>query len=167
MSGGSPPSSSRRRSPTRISFTTPIEPAGASVGVTVTLAPVDADATIEAAAATEALQPGGGLIALPDSFNAVRRDVIIAAATRHGLPLLGFGDLFPRNGALLSYWYDPVDLYAQAASYIDRILKGARPADLPVQYPTKYLLVINLKTAKALGLTMPQSILARADEVIE
>jgi putative ABC transport system substrate-binding protein len=93
--------------------------------------------------------------------------VIIAAATRHGLPLLGFGDLFPRNGALLSYWYDPVDLYAQAASHIDRILKGARPADLPVQYPTKYLLVINLQTAKALGLTMPQSILARADEVIE
>jgi putative ABC transport system substrate-binding protein len=93
--------------------------------------------------------------------------VIIAAATRHRLPLLGFGDQFPRNGALLSYWFDPVDLYAQAASYIDRIVKGGRPADLPVQYPTKYVLVINLKTATALGLTVPQSLLVSTDEMIE
>ena len=74
---------------------------------------------------------------------------------------------FPASGGLMSYWLDPVDLYAQAASYIDRILKGASPADLPVQYPTKYSLTINLKTAKALGLTIPPRVLETADEVIE
>jgi putative ABC transport system substrate-binding protein len=93
--------------------------------------------------------------------------VIIAAAARHRLPLIGAGELFPRSGGLLSYWFDQVEVHVQAASYIDRILKGTSPADLPVQEPTKYSLVINLKTAKALGLTIPPSVLARADEVIE
>jgi ABC-type uncharacterized transport system substrate-binding protein len=148
------------------SFDREIE-AARSFGVTVTLAPVHDDAAMEAAIAAKAREPGGGLICLPDSFNVTHRDAIIAAAVRHSLPLIGAGDLFPRAGALMSYWYDSVEVYAQAASYIDRILKGARPADLPVQYPTKYSLVINLKTAKALGLTVPQSILQRADEVIE
>jgi putative ABC transport system substrate-binding protein len=92
--------------------------------------------------------------------------VIIASAARHRLPLIGTPD-FPRAGGLISYWYDPVELHAQAASYIDRILKGASPADLPVQQPTKYSLFINLKTAKALGLTVPPSMLDLADEVIE
>jgi putative tryptophan/tyrosine transport system substrate-binding protein len=103
---------------------------------------------------------------LPDSFNVTHRDAIIAAAARHKLPDIGI-DIFPRAGGLMSYWFDSVDLYAQAASYIDRILKGASPEELPVQQPTKYLLIINLKTAQALGLTVPQSILDRADEVIE
>ena len=89
-----------------------------------------------------------------------------AAATRHGLPLIGTPD-FAGAGALMSYMFDPVDLHVQAASYIDRILRGASPADLPVQQPTKYSLVINLKTAKALGLTVPPSMLDLADEVIE
>jgi putative ABC transport system substrate-binding protein len=148
------------------SFDREIE-AARSFGVTVTLAPLHGDAGIEAAVAAVAREPGGGLICLPDSFNMTHRDAIIAAASRHGLPLIGAGDLFPRAGALMSYWYDSVEVYAQAASYIDRILKGASPAYLPVQYPTKYSLIINLQTAKALGLTVPQSILQRTDEVIE
>jgi putative ABC transport system substrate-binding protein len=143
-----------------------IEAAGPSIGMTVSLAPVHDDAMIEEAIAAHARTPGGGLISLPDSFNTRHRDVIVAAAVRHGLPLIGTPD-FPGAGGLMSYMFDPVELHTQAASYIDRILKGASPADLPVQYPTKFSLVINLKTAKMLGLTVPQSILQRADEVIE
>jgi len=129
-------------------------------------APVHDDAGIEEAIAVQAREPGGGLICLPDSFNNAHRDVIIAAAARHSLPLIGTRE-FPRSGGLMSYWFDAVDLYAQAASYIDRILRGASPADLPVQQPTKYSLIINLKTAKALGLTVPPGMLDLADEVIE
>jgi putative ABC transport system substrate-binding protein len=110
---------------------------------------------------------GGGLIVLPEPFAVTHSDVIIAAATRHRLPLMGLGASSTRAGALMSYSFDTVDLCAQAASYIDRILKGASPADLPIQQPTKYSLIINLKTAKALGLTVPPAVLALADEVIE
>jgi len=136
-----------------------------SLGVTVTLAPVHDDAAIEAAIAAQAREPGGGLIILPDSFNVTHREVIHTAAARHSVPLIGWE--VPRTGGLMSYWYDSVDLHAQAASYIDRILRGASPADLPVQQPTKYSLVINLKTAKALGIDIPANLLALADEVIE
>jgi putative ABC transport system substrate-binding protein len=132
----------------------------------VALAPVHDDATVEEAIAAQAREPGGGLICLPDSFNLTHRGVIIAAAIRHSLPLIGTM-VYVRAGALMSYWFDAVDVHAQAASYIDRILKGASPADLPVQYPTKYSLIINLKTAKALGLTVPPGMLDLADEVIE
>jgi putative ABC transport system substrate-binding protein len=152
-------------SPYPPSFNREIE-AAVSFGVRVTPAPVHDDAAIEEAIAGQAREPGGGLISLPDSFNVAHRDVIIAAASRHSLPLIGTRE-FSRAGGLMSYWFDPVDLYAQAASYIDRILRGASPADLPVQQPTKYSLVINLKTAKALGLTVPPSMLDLADEVIE
>jgi len=144
-----------------------IEAAAPSFGMTVTLAPVHDDAGIEAAIAAQAREPGGGLINFPESFSVTHRDVIVAAALRHGLPQIGQPSL-TRAGGLMSY--DGVigdEYYAQAAPYIDRILKGASPADLPVQQPTKYSLIINLKTAKALGLTVPQSILQRADEVIE
>ena len=147
-------------------FNRGIAPAATSLGITVTPAPVHDDAEIEEAIAAQAREPGGGLICLPDSFNEAHRDVIIAAATRHRLPLIGTSP-FARSGGLMSYWTDPVDLYAQAASYIDRILRGASPADLPVQQPTKYSLIINLKTAKALGLTIPERVLEIADEVIE
>ena len=148
-------------------FNRAVDSAAASFGVTVTLAPVRDDATIEETIATQAREPGGGLISLPDSFNAMHRDVITAEAARHRLPLMGAGDAFPRAGGLISYWFNPVDLHAQAAYYIDRILKGANPADLPVSQPTKFSLVINLKTAKALGLTVPRRMLDLADEVID
>ena len=146
-------------------FNRAIEAAAPSFGITITLAPVHDDAGIEAAIATHAREPGGGLINFPESFSITHRDVIITAAARHGLPQIGQPEL-TRAGGLMSYWIDIVDGYVQAASYVDRILKGASPADLPVQEATKFSLVINLKTAKALGLTIPQSVLLRADEVI-
>ena len=143
-------------------FNRAIEAAAPTFGMTVALAPV-----IEEAVAIQAREPGRGLISLPDPFTTAHRDAIIAAAARHSLPIIGATKLFPRAGGLMSYWYDNVDVYGEAASYIGRILKGASPADLPVQQPTKYSLVINLKTAKALGLTVPQNLLLLADEVIE
>jgi putative tryptophan/tyrosine transport system substrate-binding protein len=143
-----------------------IESVAPSFGTTVTLAPVHDDAGIEEAIGAQAREPGGGLIILPDSFNETHRDVIIAAAARRSLPLIGALS-FPRAGGLMSYWFDSVEQHAQAASYVDRILKGARPADLPVQQPVRYSLIINLKTAEALGLTVPPGMLDLADEVIE
>jgi putative tryptophan/tyrosine transport system substrate-binding protein len=148
-------------------FNRAIEAAAPSFGMTVTLAPVHDDAEIEEAIATHAREPGGGIIDLPESFSITHRDVIIAAAARHGLPLFGGPEIFPRAGGLMTYWFDIVDVFVQAATYIDRILRGASPSDLPVQQPTKFSLVINLKTAKALGLTVPPSMLDLADEVIE
>ena len=147
-------------------FNRSIEAAAPSFGISVTLAPVHDDAGIEEAIATQAREPGGGLIALPEPFSTSHRDVIIAAASRHSLPLIGTLQ-YPSAGGLIAYWFNGIDLHAQAASYIDRILRGVSPADLPVQYPTKYSLIINLKTAKALGLTVPPAMLDLADEVIE
>jgi putative ABC transport system substrate-binding protein len=154
-------------SPFAALFYRAIEAAAPSVGIRVTLAPVYDNTGIEEAVAAQAAEPGGSLIGLPDSFVVTHRDTIIAEAARHTLPLIGPNEAFPRSGALMCYSLDVVELHAQAASYVDHILKGARAADLPVQQPTKYLMVINMKTAKALGLTVPQSLLARADEVIE
>ena len=147
-------------------FNGAIEAAAPSFGITVKLAPIHDAAVIEEAVAAQAHEPGGGIICLPDSFSVTHADAISAAATRHKLPLIGPPPLV-RAGGLISYFIDVPDAHAQAASYIDRILRGAIPADLPVQYPTKYSLIINLKTAKALGLTVPPGILDLADEVIE
>ena len=147
-------------------FNGAIEAAAPSFGMTVKLAPVHDATVIEEAVAAQAHEPGGGIICLPDSFSVTHADAISVAATRHKLPLIGPPPLV-RAGGLISYFIDIVDVHAQAASYIDRILKGANPADLPVQYPTKFSLIINLKTAKALGLTVPPSMLDLADEVIE
>ena len=104
---------------------------------------------------------------MPDPFITVHRMPIILAAARANVPAIYGFSYFARDGGLLSYGYDVVDSFRRAATYVDRILHGAKPGDLPVQFPTKFEMAVNLKTAKALGLTVPQSILLRADEVIE
>ena len=143
-----------------------IDAAAGSLGMTVTLGMVLDDAAIEETIATLAREPGGGLIILPGILNFAHRSVIAAAAARYRLPSIG-PNFLPEAGGLISYWFDTSIISPQAASYIDRILRGANPAELPVQQPTKYSLIINLKTAKALGLTVPPSMLDLADEVIE
>ena len=143
-----------------------IEAAAPSFGLTIVQAPVYDDAGIEETLAAFASKPGGSVIALPNTFNTAHGGVIVADALRHSLPLLGTPD-FPRRGGLPSYSFDLVERHAQAAGYVDRILRGASPADLPVQQPTKFSLIINLKTAKAFGLTVPPNMLDLADEVIE
>ncbi len=127
----------------------------------------DSSDDLESAVAQFAQKPTGGLIVLPTAINNSLSHRIIAVAARHRLPAVYAFANYAADGGLISYGVDPADLFHRGASYIDRILKGEKPADLPVQAPTKYELVINLKTAKALGLTMPPSVLARADEVIE
>ena len=122
---------------------------------------------IERALAAFARSSNGSLIVTPSAFASVNRDLIITLAARHRLPAVYFGRYFVTGGGLISYGNDIVDQYRRAAGYVDRILRGEKPADLPVQAPTKYELVINLKTAKALGLTVPDTLLARADEVVE
>jgi putative tryptophan/tyrosine transport system substrate-binding protein len=117
--------------------------------------------------ATFAAQPNGGLIPIPSALIGNQRDFIISLAHRYRLPNVFAFRYYPAKGGLASYGVDPINLYKRAASYIDRILKGEKPADLPVQMANKYELVINLKTAKALGLDIPISVLARTDKVIE
>jgi putative ABC transport system substrate-binding protein len=122
---------------------------------------------IESGVAAFARLRDGGLVVVAGGSAGRHRDLIVALAARHKLPTVYFERSFVAAGGLMSYGADVADQYRRAASYVDRILKGEKPADLPVQAPTKYQLSINLKTAKALGLTVPQSLLARADEVIE
>jgi ABC-type uncharacterized transport system substrate-binding protein len=124
-------------------------------------------AEIERVVAAFARNPNGGLIVTASGSANVHRDLIVTLAAKHKLPVVYYARFFVAAGGLVSYGPDRVDMYRQAAGYVDRILKGEKPADLPVQAPTKYELVINLKTAKALGLEVPPTLLARADEVIE
>jgi putative ABC transport system substrate-binding protein len=122
---------------------------------------------IERAITSFAQSPNGGLILTPGGAAFLHRDMIIALAARYKLPAVYFERAFVAAGGLLSYGPDRIDMYRHAAGYVDRILKGEKPADMPVQAPTKYQLVINLKTAKALGLSVPQTLLAGADDLIE
>jgi ABC-type uncharacterized transport system substrate-binding protein len=138
-----------------------------SLRVEVSPVNVSSAGEIERAVAAFARAPNGGLIAAGSSPVRFHRDLIVALAARHKLPAVYYERVFVDAGGLISYGSNYVDLFRQAAGYVDRILKGEKPADLPVQSPTKYELVINLKTAKALGLQVPDSLLARADEVIE
>ena len=128
-------------------------------------APVRSDVEIETAIV--ALGREGGLVVIPDAFTLAHRAPIILAAARSNVPAVYAQSESARDGGLLSYGVDRVDLNRRAASYVDRILRGAKPGDLPVQLPTKYEMAVNLKTAKALGITVPPSIMLRADEVIE
>jgi putative ABC transport system substrate-binding protein len=133
------------------------------------LSPIDAryPAEIERAITAFAIEPNGGLIVTASPQSVMQRDAIISLATRLRLPNVYPFPYWPASGGLASYGPNSIDPYTRAAAYVDRILKGAKPADLPVQAPTKYELVVNLKTAKALGLNVSQSLLARADQVIE
>ena len=138
------------------------ETAARSLKVAASVAPVHSDGEIEAAITALGREPGGGLVVAPGG-----RASIISAAARNNVPAVYPLSAFAREGGLLSYGPDPVDLHRRAATYVDRILRGEKPGDLPVQLPTKYEMVLNRKTAKALGLAIPLSILLRADEVIE
>jgi putative tryptophan/tyrosine transport system substrate-binding protein len=148
----------------------PLEAAAVSLGVQATVAHFRDAAEIERAIGASAREPNVGLLVLGGSLAAVHRDLIIALAARYRLPAIYAGSTFPRSGGLLSYGeygIERIDNYRKAAEYVDRILRGEKPSDLPVQAPTKYELVINLKTAKALGLTVPLALQVQADEVIE
>ena len=144
-----------------------IQAVAPSLGVEVSPVNVRDAGEIERAVAAFARSANGGLIVTASALALVHRDLIIALAARHKLPAVYSDRFFVTAGGLISYGPDFVDQYRRAAGYVDRILKGEKPADLPVQAPTKYELVINLKTAKALGLDVPPTLLARADEVIE
>jgi putative ABC transport system substrate-binding protein len=144
-----------------------IEKAASSFGVELIVVEVHDDAEIESAISTLAREPDGGLIVMPDSFNMVHRRTIIALADRYRLPAMYYFPFFATDGGLISYGPDEIDMFRRTAGYVDRILKGAKAGDLPVQQPTKFELVINMKTAKALGLDVPLFLQQRADEVIE
>ena len=149
------------------SFLNPIKAAALSFAVQAIAAPVRYLSELEAVVTAQAREPNGGLIVIPDSFADVHRAEIISLAARSGLPATYPRRIFTEVGGLLSYGIDQLYSYRQAATYADRILKGTKPSELPVQAPVKFELVINLETAKALGLQVPDKLLALADEVIE
>jgi putative tryptophan/tyrosine transport system substrate-binding protein len=144
-----------------------IQSVASSVGVEISPINVHEVGEIERAVAAFARSPNGGLVVTSSALVVRHRELIVGLAARHKLPAVYYRRLFVDNGGLSSYGYDLLDQFRHAATYVDRILKGETPADLPVQAPTRYELVINLKTAKALGLEIPPTLLARADEVIE
>ena len=144
-----------------------IEAAGRSFSVDVFAHSVRDTKEIEGAITALAAEPNGGLIAIASPLITEKRDLIISLANKSRLPTIFAFRYYAEAGGLVSYGPDNLDLYRRAASYIDRILRGQKPSDLPVQEATKFQLVINLKTAKALGLTVPSALLAAADEVIE
>jgi putative ABC transport system substrate-binding protein len=148
-------------------YTRLIDASAPSFGVVPTVAPVHGTAEIEHAIGEFVGEPNGGLVVLPDATTVVHRGLIVALAARHRIPAIYAYRDITADGGLISYGIDVVDEFRQAAGYVDRILKGAKPADLPVQLPSKFVMAINLKTAKALGLDVPLLLQQRADEVIE
>jgi putative ABC transport system substrate-binding protein len=144
-----------------------IEPAAHSLGMESVQLPVKDAAEIDRAAAMLAREGNAALIIMPDAFTYVHRDRIVLSAMHHRLPAMYPFRFFIAAGGLISYGFDEADLYRRAASFVDRILKGAKPASIPVELPTKFELVVNLRAAKELGLKIPESFLQRADEVIE
>jgi putative ABC transport system substrate-binding protein len=148
-------------------YLNPFKAAAASFGLQAMDAPVHSVADLESVVAEQGRTPNGSLVIIPDGFLNVHRAEIVSLAARHQVPAIYPWRFFPDIGGLLSYGSDQRDIFRAAATYVDRILKGEKPADLPVQAPTKYELVINLKTAKALGIEVPLFFQQRADEVIE
>ena len=144
-----------------------VENASTSFGMHLIPAAVRNAIDIERAIDTFAREPNGAMVVLPNPVTQFHRDLTVTLAARYRLPAIYPYRFYPVSGGLMSYGVDLIDLYRRSASYVDRILKGAKPTDLPVQQPTRFELVINLKTAKALGLTVPDKLLALADEVIE
>jgi putative ABC transport system substrate-binding protein len=144
-----------------------LETAAQSLKVEPIMRPVHGDVEIETAIIAFGREPQSGLVVMPDYLMTAHRASIISAAARANIPAVYWNSLFARAGGLLSYGVDLVDNWRRAATYVDRILRGAKPGDLPVQFPTKLEMVVNLKTAKALGLTIPETLLATADEVIQ
>jgi putative ABC transport system substrate-binding protein len=145
----------------------PFETTARSLKVVPIIAPVHSEVEIETTIVALGREPNGGLVVMPDTFMNVHRVPIITAAARNNVPTAYWLSAFARGGGLLSYGVDLADTWRRAATYVDRILRGAKPGDLPVQFPVKYEMAVNLKAAKALGLAVPRSILLRADEVIE
>jgi putative tryptophan/tyrosine transport system substrate-binding protein len=148
-------------------YLTPFKAAASSFAVEAIAAPVHDSSELESVVAALAREPNGGFIAMPDSFLIAHRAEVTSLAARHRLPAVYPFRHFTEVGGLLSYGSDQLDNYRRAASYADRILKGEKPSELPVQVPVKFEMTVNLKTAKALGLEVPPMLLARADEVIE
>ena len=138
-----------------------------SLGIEIISSPVDNVADIERSISSLARQDNSGLLCPPETFITAHRNLVIALAAKHRLPAVYAWRYFVTDGGLMSYGIDLVDVYQQSATYVDHILRGANPADLPVQSPTRYETALNLKTAKALGISVPASLLVRADEVIE
>jgi putative ABC transport system substrate-binding protein len=144
-----------------------IETAARSLKVVSIIAPVHSDVEIETAIIALGSEPRGGLVAPANFFTTAHRASIILAAARNNVPAVYTQSFYVRDGGLLSYGLNTIDNFRRTATYVDRILRGAKPAELPIQLPTKFEMAVNLKTAEALGLTVPQSILLRADEVIQ
>jgi putative ABC transport system substrate-binding protein len=149
------------------SYLSPFKAAAASLGMEAIIAPVHDMLELESVVAIQAREPNSGLVVIPDSFTELHLAEIVSLAVRHRIPAIDWSRSFADGGGLISYGPYLVEEYRRAATYADRILKGEKPSQLPVQAPLKYQMVINLKTAKALGLTVPQTLLVSADELIE
>jgi ABC-type uncharacterized transport system substrate-binding protein len=148
-------------------FLDPVKAAAPLLKLTMVAAPVHSPADIDAVMASLAREPNTGLIVMPDIFILANREQIIALAAKYRMPAAYAYRLFPVSGGLMSYGTDLVDLFRRAAPYVDRILKGAKPGDLPIQLPNKFTLSINLTAAQKLGVEMPMGLMLRADEVVE